>query len=128
MKYFPEIRNLQPSGVLSDQPSRYLDIEFVASSLPIDNTVHKYLSRCNQEDPKIDVLLRRIFRRSYYEAVDWADEMKHTKQNWKYQEREFALLRSETREFGKKQRARLVRLATNLFYLFAKEAQKMKEC
>lgn len=62
LQYFPEAKGGLASGVFFSKSPRYLDIEFVASSLPFDNTIHQTLLRCNPEDPKIDLILLRIHR------------------------------------------------------------------
>lgn len=61
--YFPQLKSLLPSGMYMDQFHAYSDIDFVASSLPIDMNIYRYLSLCNPKDPRIDMVLKRIYRR-----------------------------------------------------------------
>lgn len=46
--YFPQVQELIAPKKYLRESSEYLNIEFVASSLPIDNTIHSFLLKCDQ--------------------------------------------------------------------------------
>lgn len=71
LQYFPEVKTFLVPGVFMQKINTYNDIEFVASSLPFDNTIHASLLRCDQADPRIDAILRRIYRRESAPVENW---------------------------------------------------------
>lgn len=69
-----------------------MDIELIASSLPHTDKMQCYLLQCDQEDYRVDILLKKILRPQYNFISDWPSEKIDTEHNWRLYERELRLL------------------------------------